>query len=269
MFYLSKFLPLFLYPLGLSFLFLIAVILIDLWHRRWTLQTSLAFSALTLLWIGGHHEVAHRLSHSLEKRNPPLERISANKAEVIVVLGGGVRPEISPRQMPEFNERGDRVLHAVQLYRAGLAPHILATGGYPSLFLGEHSRSEADEMAYLLTFMGIPEERIWLEETSENTFENARNVSAMLREKGINKVILCTSAIHMPRAMAAFEKQGIEVLPAPADFYVTSTVDPDEAGSGIKLSLFYSFPQASYMQVTTESVKEYIGLLYYRLQGWI
>lgn len=267
MFYLSKLIPLFLYPLGLAIIFLVTLIAVDLWQRRWSLQSSLALMALLTLWIGGNHEVAHRLAHSLEKRHPPIA--TSEQAEVLVVLGGGVRPEIAPRQMPEFNERGDRVLHAAQLYRAGQAEKILATGGYPPLFVGTHQRSEAEEMEDLLIFMGVNEDDISLEKNALNTYENARNVAQMLNEQEIKQVILCTSAIHMPRAAAAFQKQGIEVIPAPADYFVTQSEENSSAGSWFSLSIFYSFPQTIYLQVTTDSIKEYVGLLYYRLQGWI
>ncbi|MEM7797601.1 MAG: YdcF family protein [Chloroflexota bacterium] len=267
MFYLSKLIPLFLYPLGLAIVFLIILIVVDVWQRRWSLQSSLALMALLTLWVGGNHEVAHRLAHSLEKRHPPIAE--STQAEVLVVLGGGVRPEIRPRQMPEFNERGDRVLHAAQLYRAGQAETILATGGYPPLFVGAHQRSEAEEMRELMIFMGVNEDDISLEKNALNTYENARNVAKMLDERDITRVILCTSAIHMPRAAAAFQKQGIEVIPAPADYFVTQSEDSGGTRRWFTLSIFYSFPQTIYLQVTTDSIKEYVGLLYYRTRGWI
>jgi len=91
----------------------------------------------------------------------------------------------------------------------------------------------------------------------------------MLKEKGITRVLLVTSAMHMPRSVALFEHQGIEVIPAPTDYTVTreglenlSSLDPQTL-------LVNLVPNTSSLSLTTNVMKEYIGLMVYRLQGWL
>ena len=56
-----------------------------------------------------------------------------------------------------------------------------------------------------------------LEEHSRNTAENARMTQVLLQQRGIRRVLLVTSALHMPRARAHFEAVGLEVSPAATD----------------------------------------------------
>jgi uncharacterized SAM-binding protein YcdF (DUF218 family) len=82
-------------------------------------------------------------------------------------------------------------------------------------------------------------------------------------------VILVTSALHMPRSKALFESQGITVIPAPVDFTVTeqnwsSAFDPRLGEFVISL-----MPNASALNLTTNVLKEYLGMFIYSLRGWM
>ena len=57
-----------------------------------------------------------------------------------------------------------------------------------------------------------------METGSINTRENALDSYGLLAPRGIRRIILVTSALHMPRAAVAFRKAGFDVIPAPADF---------------------------------------------------
>jgi uncharacterized SAM-binding protein YcdF (DUF218 family) len=72
----------------------------------------------------------------------------------------------------------------------------------------------------------------------------------------------------MPRSLKIFQKQGIETIPAPTDFLV-SEQDIQEPSSSLQSMLLNAVPDADRMQQTTRAMKEYIGLLIYRLRGWI
>ena len=87
----------------------------------------------------------------------------------------------------------------------------------------------------------------------------------MLKERGISEAILVTSATHMPRAMMMFADQGLKLTPAPTDYAVT------EEGwaqlwqtPGVNL-LTNLMPSASALGQTTNALKEYIGMLWYRM----
>jgi len=189
-------------------------------------------------------------------------------AEVIVVLGGGTEPAAKPRPSVEVNGAGDRVLYAASLYRQGKAEHILLSGGDIS-WLNEGSTTPAEDMAVLLTSIGIPEEALWLEKASKNTYENAIYCKEILEEAEIDRILLVTSAMHMPRAVALFEKQGLEVIPIPVDFSMTADESPTDRNGSFLVKTIKIIPQASNLSLTTNALKEYFGFLVYKLQGWL
>jgi uncharacterized SAM-binding protein YcdF (DUF218 family) len=264
--FLSKILPLALYPVGLACLILATALLLNRKKRRQ--QVSLWF-ALALLAMGGNHWFAEALARSLEWRYlPPAE---VPRAEVIVVLGGGTEPKIYPRSFVEVNGAGDRIIYAAQLYRNGAAPKILLTGGRVD-WDKSRSSSEAEEMAALFNLMGVPADALLLETRSKNTYENALFTREILEKKGVNRIILITSAMHMPRSIALFEKQGFQVLPAPTDYTVTrgnnkattsNVTWPDIQGLLIDL-----VPSVDHLVMTTDVLREYLGMFIYWVRGY-
>lgn len=259
--FLSKLIPVFLYPLSLAALLLIGVLVIrkPKW-RKW------AFLLATLLiWLGGNGWVTGALLKSLEWQYLPLAEIP--QAEAIVVLGGGTQPFVYPRSGPEVDDAGDRIIYGARLYREGKAPLILVTGGrLPWSFSPEGA---AHEMADLMTFMGVPEDMILLEEESANTYENAIFTKDILEPMGITRIILVTSAFHMPRSVAVFEKQGFDVIPAPTDFIITEFNEDLPFSQIWPNYLFSIFPTAANLNQTTLALKEYIGILTYWARGWL
>jgi uncharacterized SAM-binding protein YcdF (DUF218 family) len=91
----------------------------------------------------------------------------------------------------------------------------------------------------------------------------------MLKAAGIQKVLLVTSAAHMPRSVALFEHEGIEVVPAPVDFTVTREGMNNLASAGWQSTLISFLPNTSSLGLTTNVIKEYLGIWMYRLQGWL
>jgi uncharacterized SAM-binding protein YcdF (DUF218 family) len=265
-YFLSKFLPLFIYPVGLVCVLLI----LALWVRRrprW--RTTLIAVALAVLWLGSNRLVAMTLLRSLEWQYLPDPASSgAGAAEVIVVLGGGTRPHAYPRPTSEINEGGDRLLYAAQLYRQGAAPRILVSGGNTPI-VGPALEPEAESMGNILTAIGVPREALLLESSSANTYGNAVETRAILESQGISRVILITSASHMPRAYAVFAKTGLDVTPAPVDFLITQEDWVYYTQPDVVVQLFNLLPTAENLAGTTRALKEYIGMAMYRLRGWL
>jgi uncharacterized SAM-binding protein YcdF (DUF218 family) len=261
--YLSKLLPLLVYPLGLACLFLIAVLILKK-HPEW--RRWLTIGALVLLWLGGNRWFSFALARSLEWRdlpNGPLPRV-----EVIVLLGGGTESADPPRPMTEVNSAGDRVLYAAQLYHQGKAPVILASGGNLG-FSSARGDTPAEEMKSLLMLSGVPESAVRMQTESQNTYEDALYSAKILEEQGVTEIILVTSAMHMPRARALFEKQGLSVIPAPVDFTITernwaAVFKPTPGEFFLNL-----LPNASALSLTSTVLKEYLGMLIYSLRGWM
>ncbi len=261
--YLSKLLPLFFYPLGFAAFLLILVLALDK-NRKW--RKGLLIFALVVLWLGSNRWVSYALARSLEWRDLPPE--TTPQAEVIVLLGGGTEPGDYPRQMAEVNGAGDRVLYAAKLYREGAAPVILVSGGNLD-FSSARGATPVDDMIDLLTQLGVPEEAIWQQDQSQNTHEDAVYSAEILKEKKITEVILVTSAMHMPRAKALFENQGIDVIPAPADFTITERNWQSVFHPSFGELVINIMPNASALNLTTTVLKEYFGLVVYSLEGWI
>jgi len=259
--FLSKFLPIFAYPVGLAVLILLVSLL--LWKRK-RIAFTLLILASVILWFGGNRWVAMSLTRSLETRYPTLNTIP--HAPAMVVLGGGTEPQEFPRTAVEVNGAGDRVLYAWRLFKLGAAPNIVLSGG-DIAFQDTSSSSPATEMETLLIEFGVPREALWLDTTSVNTYQNAVNSKKILSDAGIHQFILITSAEHMPRAMMMFKGEGWDIIPAPTDTQVTNAAWNSLWHGDFLQVIINIFPSASNLSMTTNALKEYIGIAVYSLFG--
>jgi uncharacterized SAM-binding protein YcdF (DUF218 family) len=260
--YLSKLIPLFFYPLGFACVLLV-IALFTVRKRPRTATCSIAI-ALILLLVSSNGWVSHNLVRSLEWQY--ITRGELPQAEAIVVLGGATKSPLPPRSTVDLSESGDRVIYSAQLYRQNKAPLIILSGGRID-WRGSGS-AEAADMAAILTSIGIPETAIIQEPDSLNTHENAVNVRKILETRGIKKVLLVTSAMHMPRSLLIFRKQKIDAIPAPCD-YLVSEGEIQELSSTPKAALLNLLPDTKNLDELTRALKEYIGTLVYRLRGWL
>ena len=259
--FLSKFLPQFLYPIGLI---TILIILALVFRKRTRLQVALLIISLAVIWLAGNRWTAFSLARSLEWRYFPPSEIPED--QVTVVLGGGTDPYLNPRPMVEVNSAGDRITYTAALFNEGVSSRIILSGGGIDWFSPENS--PAYEMYELLQLMGVPEKNLVLETKSRNTYENAFNTKQILQQENINQVLLVTSASHMPRAVRLFEEQGLEVTPMPVDYTVTLDGWNQLWHGTLQSYLLNLIPQASNLSLTTKIFKEYLGMLYYSLRGW-
>jgi len=252
---LDKILTQFTSPLSLALLLALAGLALLLARRR------LAGAGLLLLALGGLGllslpAVADTLLRSIEERYPELPASEFPVAEAIIVLGGGIDPRVETRPYPDLQSGADRVWHAARIFRAGKAPLLILSGGViPRLGT---KVSEAEAMRIFLVDLGVPTKAIRLEERSRNTYENAVFTEEILRKSGLTRVLLVTSALHMPRAMAAFRAAGVEAIPAPTDFMVRD--EPSQ--------LLHWLPDVKSLTVSTAVWHEYLGLWMYRRRGW-
>jgi uncharacterized SAM-binding protein YcdF (DUF218 family) len=260
--FLSKLLPLFIYPLGLSCILLIVTLVLFIKRSRWSPLPI--FLALVILMVASNQRVSNSLVKSLEWQYFPPTQIPT--VDAIVVLGGATRNPSPPRIMADLQEEGDRLLYAAKLYQDGKAPLVIAAGGRIQWYGG--GRSEAEDMANLLQLMGVPQDAIIQEPNSLNTYQNATNVKDILLTKRLQKVLLVTSAIHMPRSLLIFQRQGIDAIAAPTDFLI-SEQELQEVDYSLESKILSLLPGTEYLDQTTKAMKEYIGLFIYRLRGWV
>jgi len=259
--YLSKILPLLVYPLGLACTLVLLAFVIR--RDRW--QKGVLALAFLLLFLAGNRWVALGLAKSLEWRYFPPQ--GPLQADVIVILAGETRAAEFPRPMPEVGESGDRLIYAARLYQQGAAPLILHSGG--SIDWVDTGDNPGQDVPTLLEIMGVPREAILLETDSRNTYESAVACRKIFEERGFRRVILVTSASHMPRSVGVFERQGIQVIPAPTDYTVTQGDGNQTQPESLATLLISILPSSENLEITTRTLKEYIGLFVYKLQGWL
>lgn len=262
--YLSKLLPLLFYPLGLACV-LMVVALITIWKRpRWA-AGAIAL-ALVVLLVSSNGWTTRYLLQELEWQHlPPTELPTA---EAIVVLGGATQPATPPRPGVDLLGEGDRIFYAAQLYQQKKAPVLILSGGRINWQGSSNVQPESADMAVFLRQLGIPETAIIQEPDSLNTYQNAVNVKQILDQRQINRVLLVTSALHMPRSLLIFQRQGIAAIPAPTDFLI-SEADTDAQQFGPQAALLNFLPDADRLKNFTRALKEYIGLLVYSWRGWL
>lgn len=241
-------------PLGTS-LMLSAWGWLLLWldRRRWALLVH-SFALLWLL-IWSLPVTSNAILSTLESAYPAMTQAQVNqapKAQAIVVLGGAFKPIEQDGEYPDMSDTSDRVWHAARLYYAGKAPLLVLSGGSdPKRSL----TSEAEAMRVLLRDLRVPDSALLLEGKSLNTRENAAFTTDLLRERNINHILLVTSSMHMPRALALFQGQGLQVTAAPTDRQASL---PGLWGAR-SLNLRDFFPDTGALDNSSRAIKEIVG----------
>ena len=197
---------------------------------------------------------ADLLMGQLEDGFRPKALSVIERADAIVVLGGATRGDTHFSSLGDLNQQADRIVHALQLYRAGKAPLILLSGG-----ADRDSRPEAELMQEHLELMGVSPRVLLRERESRDTRENALYSAILLRGKDVRSILLVTSGVHMRRAVPLFEAQGFRVIPAPTDFQRLVG----------KPAVPRWLPTADDLVRTTYAIREFVGYQVYRWRGWL
>lgn len=174
------------------------------------------------------------------------------QAQAIVVLGGHIQG--NRKNWFEPYERDSvigRETLAADLYQANRAPLILLSGG---ALVGKIS--DTANMALNLQARGVPENAILQETASQSTLENATLTQQTLKQLDLNQILLVTSALHMPRAMAAFNKASFSVTAAP----LSPQINLNENLASRPWS-----PDLHTLLASRSIIKEYAGLIVYWL----
>jgi len=226
-------------------------------QRRWRrCGLGLIWLALGTLLLQGWEPLPDALLRRLEARYPATSSLpDAQRYAGIVVLGGALEPPYAwqGHGQPALNEAAERMTGALPLLQRHPHLQLLFTGGSGELF--EPGWTEAERARIFYADMGVAPQRLLFEPASRTTYENAV-LSAQLPEVDKTRPwLLLTSAWHMPRAMAAFEKAGWNVTAYPVDFR-TGTETPWTR---------YSLARAA--NKWHLALHEYLGLLAYRLSG--
>ena len=254
--YLYKTLSRLFYPLPLGMLLLISGAIIIYRYKRSGI--SLIVTGILVIWISAMPAVSSSLTAFFERQYLPVHPDKLPKGDAIVVVGSAAGSAKTPWFDIDLIGSSDRVRYAAKLYQAGKADAVIASGGGRNRLTS--GNSEASRMIVLLKEWGVPAKAILAETDSLNTYQNATNTKKILDQKGWTKILLVTSAIHMPRALRTYRSNGIHAIPAPTDFQVLETGH---------FTLQDFLPNAGSLSTTTYAFKELLGILYYRKRGWI
>lgn len=235
-------------PLNLIVLCMVGFALRPRWPR---IGSTISVGALLILLVLSTTAGARLLIDPLEALTQPAQVVKGANVQAIVILGGGRlmdAPEYAGQDIPNVNTLA-RLAYGAKLYREASLP-ILVTGGAPD-GAGE---SEAAVMARTLREDFSTPVR-WLEQESNNTAENAQRSIALLKQAGVQRILLVTDAMHMPRAQAIFRRFGMAVVPAPTRFL-----------SATPLSAADFIPKASALANSHYAMHEWIGVCWYRVR---
>ncbi len=244
-------------PLSAVLSALLVFLLLWLLTRRGAFLVAMAV-VTGLLWLLATPWASRNLQSLLENQAGEVSAEALPKTDAIVVLGGTLTPPASPGHDANLSAAADRLVYAARLYQLRKSPIILISGGNAT---GTGAMdAESVHAAALLRSWGIPADAILTETESVNTYETAVYTKLMLDQHSLKSILLVTSALHMPRALATFESAGVQAIPAATDFEAKAP-----AASGIEA--WVADPAA--LERTTRAMKEYFGWLAYRQRGWI
>jgi uncharacterized SAM-binding protein YcdF (DUF218 family) len=250
---LAKVLDFFLAPLTWALLLFAASIAL---RRRMMLARGLGIAGLAVLYVFSVAPVADALVRAAERSavrtwHPDVEY------DAVIVLGGGLdAPATEASGEVQFQDAPERILRGFELLRDGRARQLLISGG--SIEKRPGAPVEAEVLARMLERWGVPPEKIVVEGRSRNTRENAEYSAEVVKAHGWSRLLLVTSAAHMPRALGCFRAVGLTPDALPVDFQAP----PHHAYVAGWL------PRAHALDRSTETLRELAGRVIYRLLGY-
>jgi uncharacterized SAM-binding protein YcdF (DUF218 family) len=240
-------------PLTLiGLLFVAGTALLTLKKEKW--GRRLLSAGATLFILAGFLPIGPNLVVFLETRYPVPAPLP-DQVDGVIVLGGAVNSERSQiLNQVSIGEYGERLTEMIKLSRTYPQARILYSGGEGRLIPG--SASETAAVQKLLQDLKIPRDHFIFESQSRNTYENMKYSFDLVHPQAGEKWLLLTSAFHLPRSTAIFEKAGWHVIPYPAGYLEDNRYfffrDLDVLGNFFKLQV---------------AMKEIVGIIAYSLTG--
>ena len=202
--------------------------------------------------------VARGLCAGLAPESGAIERAdqAAGRDAIVLLSGSARRYRLGAEPVAMMDVATTlRVLEAARAYRLLGSPLVIVSGAGHR---GERS-AEVQAMREGLLAAGVPADRIVQDVASRDTQQSAVAIRELLRSRQLSRAVLVTSAQHVPRAMRAFRRAGVDVVASPAPLL------PVRQAAGWRLIV----PDAGALTLSELCLHEYIGIAYYRLRGWI
>lgn len=249
MFELKKILTPFLLPPGIFIVLLLFSGLWFLFKKNWKAGIISCFLGISM-WAFSISPVADTMLRGLESDFKIPENL---QGDVIILLGGGAYDgaiDLSGTGSPSEGMMM-RTVTAVRVQKRLNIP-IIVSGGK----VYKHKKAEAPIVKRFLIDMGVPANKVIIEDKSRDTIENARYTAEICRKLGYKNPLLVTSASHMKRSILIFKKVGIDVTPLPVNF---------KTWKDKKYGWSDYLPDAHDIRRTSIAMHEYIGLLFYKI----
>jgi uncharacterized SAM-binding protein YcdF (DUF218 family) len=225
-------------------------------RKRPAWASRLGLAALALLFGLGWEPLPDALTRALESRYPANPALADPAAYAgVIVLGGALEPAYLwtvPGQSA-LNESAERMTDVLPLARQHPQWQVLFTGGEGEWLAS--GPSEAERARRFFATQGLDADRLLLEGNSRTTFENALLSRQVAGPLAARPWLLLTSAMHMPRAMATFQKLGWKVTAYPVDFRTGEQTPWTQYTMDIGAKKW------------RQALHEWLGLLAYQLSG--
>jgi uncharacterized SAM-binding protein YcdF (DUF218 family) len=253
MFLLKKLISPLLFPVPVI-LFLLLIGIVRIWTRKksdGTRGVAWLIAAAAVLIVFSFRPVPSMMMSSLEHDYPTIVEPPDSTVSWVVVLGGGVSDDPSlgtPHRLSASSVV--RFVEGVRLLRRLPSAKIVFSGGGPFSTV-----TEASVMRSLALDLGVPDSVIVVEERSLDTKDQALAIAGIVNK---DQFLLVTSAMHMPRSMALFERQNLAPIAAPTD-HAARTPTSIHPGS------FY--PSSLNIKTARQAWREYLGRAWASIRG--
>jgi uncharacterized SAM-binding protein YcdF (DUF218 family) len=245
MIYLHKILPYAVSPLVL--------ILVFVAYGVFKNKKKYSIAGLVLLYLLSTPVIADFLFEKIEGHGVRTVAAVTQPADGIVVLSG-MLTHVASTAGPAYEwGDADRFFAGIDLYEAGKAPRLIFTGG--ALPWDKVAQNEGMVLKTFAQRMGVPEANITVSRDAQNTAQEAQAVWELFASHP-PKILLVTSAFHMPRAQRLFEQQGFEVEAFPVDFRIRARA----------MTPMDFLPDPRALSMTDLFVRELLGQFYYQLK---
>lgn len=235
------------------------VALAALWRRGRESRAQLLL--LTIPFLGlvavSIPAVVYPLLGTLEWPYPPVSTRPPDTVAIVVLAGGILEPDKTRRRAELAEDTLYRCLRAAELYHQGAPCPVIVTGGV--LDPGSGLPPVAPLMRDLLLRLGVAESDVIVESRARTTYENAVETRKLLAARKLQGIVLVTEAVHMPRALRCFRKQGVKAIPAACLHRATKfRWKPD-----------FFLPSPDAIRNLSAALHEWLGLAWYRASGKI
>ena len=182
--------------------------------------------------------------------------ITYQKFDAGILLGGMISLSSTDDNI-QFNKYNDRLLNTIELFHKGVIKNIIISGASGSL---SSEMKEADILKSFLIRIGVPREKIIVENQSKNTHENAIYTELTCKELEMDKFsfLLITSDYHMRRSLSCFKKTGLNITPF--------VKESDEFHFDLE---YLIVPQTNVLFKWKVLFHEIVGYFVYKLMGYV